>query len=101
MNFAQAITPGIEGSFLGYGVVGAVALLFLGALIYQYKVNQTERATARTREDLLLAKIDELQDKRVDESVKHRDEILPPLKLIAEQQQRMYEQSIITNSRGV
>lgn len=96
---AQAAS--VESTFLSQGVLGALCLILIGALVYQYKVNQSERKASQAREDVLLAKINELQDKRITEAIQHRDEVTEPLKQIATQQQRIYEQSIVNNSQRV
>lgn len=87
MNFAQALSSSIEGSFLGYGVVGAVALIALGVIVFLYRENKG-----------LSKQINDLQEKRITEAIQHRDEVAEPLKQIATQQQKMYEQSIINKS---
>jgi len=102
MNYhylAEAISSGVESSFLGQGIAGAAALIFLAAAIYLYKTGRDERKASQAREDLLLSKLEELQDKRVLDAERHRDEVAGTLKSIAEQQQKIYDQSIISNNR--
>lgn len=83
----QAIPTSVESSFLGYGVVGAVAIIAMGIAIFLYRENRS-----------LYKQINDLQEKRIIEAEKHRDEVVEPLKQIAVQQQKIYDNSVINKS---
>lgn len=86
---AQAVSPSIEGSFLGYGIVGAVALLSLSVAIFLYRELKAERARGDT-----------LQEKRISEAERHASEIVPLLGPLTEQTKYIYEQAIRSEKRG-
>jgi predicted RND superfamily exporter protein len=93
--------------FSQFGVSGVVIAMLVAALgilggviVYLYKSQREERKASQSREDILLGKIGELQDRLVVNAEKNRDEVVEPLKQIAIQQKQMYDQSIINSQRA-
>lgn len=85
---AQAVSTGVETSLLSQGITGAFLLIALGVIIFLYKDNKA-----------LQAKINELNEKRVEEAEKHASEVVPLFNKLTEQTDFVYKQAVVNSEK--